>query len=164
MLRFLVKSILNKHKPTVIAVIGDGQTSIGRDVVYKILKSNFDVKRSFEIKNNELSISLAILNYTHYQETSFELMLVIIKMIKKLFVKNPRHYFLILKIVGTTPKMLNRWLKIVKPEVLLIVGKTTISYDKYNIKKLIKISSSGNSEVHESFDLVTTQIGKFYDA
>jgi len=158
----LTTQTLKKHKPTVIVIMGDGQTSIGREIVYHLIKYKFPARRNLESPEAEFSIPLTILGYPNYPEKGWEWVWILVKSFF-LIKKNPPHkHFLILELNFIDPEILAYWLNILKPETALIVGKMPLDYSEFHIKKVVKISNTHPEEVLKPFEMASQQIGRFY--
>ena len=158
----LTLQTLAKHNPTVIAVMGDGQTSIGREMVYNLIKRRFPVRRNLESPEAEFSVPLTVLGYPNYPNSYPEWIWVLIKSYF-LIRKNPSYtHFLILELNFLDSEILSHWLKVLKPETALIVGRTAVDYSEFNIKKVVKISVSHHEDILKPFEMATQQIGRFY--
>jgi len=158
----LTAQTLNKHKPNVIVVMGNGQTSIGRELVYHMIKSKFPTRRNLESPEAEFSVPLTILGYPNYPEKHWEWVWILIKFYV-LIKKNPSHkHFLILELNFIDPEILSYWLKVITPETVLIVGKVPLDYFEFSIKKVVKISNTHPEEVLKPFEMAAQQIGRYY--
>ncbi|MFC1756193.1 hypothetical protein ACFLZK_02260 [Patescibacteria group bacterium] len=162
MLTTLTTKALAKHNPTVVAIMGDGQTSIGREMIYSLIKTKFPVRRNLEAPEAEFSIPLTVLGYPNYPNNYLEWGWVLIKS-HFLLKKNPSYrHFLILELNFTHPGILAHWLKVLKPETALIVGKVPLDYSEFGIKKVVKISNTHPEEILKPFEIAAIQIGRFY--
>ncbi|MFC1621962.1 hypothetical protein ACFL13_01065 [Patescibacteria group bacterium] len=161
-LKTLTKAVLNKHKPTIVAIMGDRQTSIGREVVYQVLKTKFPVRRNLETPEAEFSVPLTILGYPHYPKTNLEWIWVLIKTIGGLFTIKPYSHFLVLELNFVQKELMEYWLEITTPETAVIVGNSPIDQAQYNFKKLVKITSTHSQDILGPFKIAAQQVGKFY--
>jgi len=158
----LTAQTLHKHKPNVIVVMGDGQTSIGRELVYHMIKSKFPARRNLESPEAEFSVPLTVLGYPNYPEKHWEWVWILIKSFF-LIKKNPPHkHFLILELNFIDSEILSYWLKVIAPETTLIVGKVPLDYSEFSIKKVVKISNTHPEEVLKPFEMAAQQIGRYY--
>lgn len=162
MLANLAKKALEKHQSTIIAVMGDGQTSIAREITYQLLKNNFPVRRNIESPEAELSIPLTVLGYPKYPTNYFEWFKVILKNYFSLKKQISYHHYLILELNFVDPNLLDFWLMLLKPETVLIVGNVPLDYSNYDFKKIVKITSVPNQDILGSFKIAAKQIGRFY--
>jgi len=158
----LTLKTLDKHKPTVVVVMGDGQTSIGREMVYSIMKTKFPVRRNLEAPEAEFSIPLTVLGYPNYPNNYLEWVWVLVKS-GFLVKKNPSYkHFLVLELNFLNPRILAYWLKVLKPETALIVGKVPLDYSEFGFKKVVKIHNSHPDDLIKPFEIAAQQIGRFY--
>ncbi len=161
-LTWLTLRTLVKHNPTVIAVMGDGQTSIGREMIYDLIKQKFPVRRNLESPEAEFSVPLTVLGYPTYPDNYPEWIWVLIKSYF-LVRKNPSYrHFLILELNFMDPEILSHWLKILKPETALIVGSVPVDYSEFGIKKIVKITDIHPEDILKPFEMAVHQIGRFY--
>ncbi len=159
----LTKLTLKKHQPTIIAIMGDGQTSIGREIVYHLIKTRFPARRNLESPEAEFSVPLTVLGYPSYPEHSWEWVRLLLKSYF-LVKKNPPHkHFLILELNFIDPDLLSHWLKVLDPETALIVGRVPVDYSEFGIKKVVKINQTHPDDVLKPFELAVQQIGRFYN-
>jgi len=160
---FLTSKVLEKHKPTIVSVMGDGQTSIAREVVYQVLSEKFPTRRNLETPEAEFSIPLTIIGYPEYPRSYLAWIKMIGKTIVQISTLKPYKHFLVLELNSTDTDILDTWLKITTSEVVLVVGKTPIDYEKYKFKKIVKISSSNSENILGPYKIAARQIAKFYE-
>ncbi len=158
----LTAQALYKHKPNIVAVMGDGQTSIGRELVYHMIKSKFPARRNLESPEAEFSVPLTVLGYPNYPEKHWEWFWILIKYFFLIKKNPPYKHFLILELNFMDPEILSYWLKVLKPETVLIVGKVPLDYSEFSIKKVVKISHTHPEEILKPFELAAQQIGRYY--
>ena len=158
----LVEAAIKKHKPVIIVVMGDGQTSVGREIIYNILKTKFPVRRNIESPEAEFSVPLTVLGYLKYPKNFVRWLVVTTRFYFSIKTKPPYKHFLVLELNFTDPEILSHWLKVLKPETALIVGKVPIDYSEFNIKKVVKISSTHPEDILKPFYIATIQIGRYY--
>lgn len=161
-LTWLTKKTLQKHNPTVIVVMGDGQTSIGREMVYHLIKSKYPARRNLESPEAEFSVPLTVLGYTTYPQNALAWLWLLIKSYF-LIIKNPSyHHFLVLELNFVLPDLLSYWLDVLKPDSVLIVGRVPLDYSEFGIKKVVKISQTHTEETLKPFKLAASQLGRYY--
>ena len=158
----VTKKVLEKHKPTIIAVMGDGQTAVARELVYEVVKAKHAARRNLESPDAEFSLPLTILGYNKYPKSYFEWLWVLIKSNVSVQRSKPYDHFLILEINFVIVELLDFWMEILSPETILIVGKIPTDYSKYEFKKVVKISSIGTEDPMGPFKIAAKQIGRFY--
>lgn len=158
----LTKKVLQIHEPTVIAVMGDGQTSVAREMIYKIIHTEFPARRNLEFPEAEFSIPFTVLGYPKYPSSLTEFLWVLVKtwyLTKKI---EPYKHFLIIELNILNKEILDHWLNILKPETLMIVGNSLIDHSNYKFKKIVKIAGSGNDDLFSPIKMGVEQIARFY--
>ncbi len=164
--RFLLTKLtletLEKHRPNVIAVMGDGQTSIARETIYYVIREKYPARRNLESPEAEFSIPLTILGYPSYPKTYFEWFWLLFKVKLSLNSIKPYKHFLVLELNFVDGDLLDYWLKIIKPETALIVGGVPVDYGKYDFEKVVKIHSMQTDDILGPYKIAVTQIGRFY--
>jgi hypothetical protein len=159
----LTEKTIEKHQPSVIAVMGDGQTAIAREIVYHLLKQKYPVRRNLESPEAEFNIPLTVLGYPKYPYTIFEWLEVLIKNYFNLKRIGPYRHFLVLELNFVDSKILDFWLKVLKPETALIVGNVPLDYSEYEIKKVVKITRHAGKDILGPYRIAVTQLGRFYN-
>lgn len=91
-LRSLSKKILQKYHPDVIGITGSIGKSSSKEAIYLVLKSKFNVRKSFKNYNNEIGIPLAIIGVEKSPNSSiFGWLMVIFKGIQLLLVTDKNY-------------------------------------------------------------------------
>lgn len=121
-LKFLSLAALRKHQPRVVAVIGDGPTAITREAIYQVLKHRFPTRRNLESPEAEFSIPLTILGADSYPHHLLAWAKVVGRAALQLLKNKPYSHHLILEISSTKPTILNFWLKIIRPGLIVQCG------------------------------------------
>lgn len=122
-LKVLTILVLRKHKPTVIAIEGLGQTSIAREVIYAVIQTTFPVRRNQESPEAEFSVPLTILAYPRYPSSTLEWLWVLLKTVLQLFTIKPFYHFLVLELNAPNPEIVEYWKQIVKPSKSFVVSE-----------------------------------------
>ncbi len=159
----ITKNVIEKHHPRIIAVVGNGQTSIARELIYHVLKSKFAVRRNLESPESEFSVPLTIIGHASYPSSAIEWVSVIIKSIYNLNKIKPYEHFLVLEINFNDNELLQDWLKITAPEVLFIVGSMSFDYSSLPTKKVVKIAMVDSTDVLAPFRLGVEQVAKYLE-
>jgi len=152
-LRILVKITLFKHKPEIVAIIGSGQTSIAREVIYTVLKEKYpNVRRNLETPEAEFSVPLTILGYPSYPENFLEWFFTLIKLTLQTLLLKPHKHLLVLELSSIHQEIQNYWIQTIKP-------KTTveISYDLPS-KDYLRPFFKKAKEVAKEFNLSKEEI------
>jgi len=158
----LTKAIIKKHNPSIVVVMGDGQTSVGREIIYSILKTNFPVRRNLESPEAEFSVPLTVMGYLKYPQNIFEWVVVTLKFYFSLKTKPPYKHFLVLELNFTDKDILTHWLLTLQPEAALIVGSVPIDYSELGISKVVKISNSHPEDILQPFHMAAIQMGRYF--
>lgn len=154
---------LKKHKPNIIAVMGDGHTSIARELIYQVINTKYAARRNIESQDVEFNLPLTILGFKRYPQKIWEWLWLVIKSgLENVYIK-PYSHILILELNFTKADILDEWLKIIKPETAFIVGSMPIDYSEYGFRKVIKISNNGAEEILGPYKIALGQLTKLFD-
>lgn len=118
----LARWALNKHKPSVIAIAGEGKTGIIREAIYTVLKHRFPVRRNLEYPDAEFVLPLTVLGAAEYPTNSFGWLRVVLRSIAQLTFLPPHKHFLVLEIGYTNKEIFDYFWQITQPQVLIICG------------------------------------------
>jgi hypothetical protein len=121
-LLLLTKGVLAKHKPQIIAVTGEGETSIVRELVFTAVNSSYPARRNLETPEAEFSVPLTVLGYKSYPRNLFHWMWVIIKSALQLIIFKSHFHFLILELDTVNLEVQDFWLKALKPKLVIEAG------------------------------------------
>lgn len=158
----LTTKILEKHKPTIIVVTGNGQTSFAREAVYSVINTTYPVRRNIESPESEFSVPLTILGYPSYPSSYLDWLIFTTKILYGMKKITPHKHFLVLEINSADETIADYWMRTIKPETFLIVGSIPLDYSNYDIKKLVKIHSAASDDILGPYKLAARQIGRFY--
>ncbi|MBD3300385.1 MAG: hypothetical protein GF347_03460 [Candidatus Moranbacteria bacterium] len=119
----LSKRIIQKYKPTVIAVTGSvGKTST-KDAVFLMLKDLTKVRKSRDSLNSELGLPLAIADFKGGVNTSSVFWIkAILKLLKILFTNFRFPEILVLEMGADQPGDLDKLLKVAPPDIGIITS------------------------------------------
>lgn len=120
---FLAKRVLLKHNPTVIAIVGDGPTSIMREVMFSAVKESVPSRRNLELPEAEFSIPITILNYPNYPKWFGEWVWLVIKTLGQLIKIRPYKHFLVLEMHPINEAVWNYWQELTLPFAVIKVGE-----------------------------------------
>ncbi len=168
LLKLITLAVIKKHKPTIVAILGDGHTSIARELIYQVLSAQHPVRRNLESPEAEFSVPLAILGYPNYPTNYYEWLKMVGKTTVQIFTIAPYEHFLVLELNSVKPDILKYWLEIttsqsvVSANTVVVIGKTPIEYQKYNFKKVIKIANNEYLDLLGPVKIAANEIGKFY--
>lgn len=133
---------LNKHEPTVIAVIGEGKTGIVREAIYGVLKNHFPTRRNLETPDAEFVLPLTILGAKEYPPTILRWFTTVTKSIGQLLFLPKHKHFLVLEIGYTRKEVFDYFWKITQPEVLVICGNAPYLSKTQTAPKTVKVKDS----------------------
>ncbi len=125
----LAKFVLGKHQPKIIIIFGDGPTASLREYLYAVIKEKYPVRRNLEFPEAEFSIPLTIFGNFPYPISITEWLTVILKTAFLAAAVKPHRHFLILEMACITPEIFNLWIKILKPNTIVGVGKLPTGLD-----------------------------------
>ena len=121
---FLARAALQKHQPTVVAIVGEGKTGIVREAIYTVLKKHFPTRRNLEAPNAEFVLPLAVLGAKEYPLTAVGWLRILIRSLGRLLLRPPYHHTLVLEIEYTRKDTFDYFWNITEPKVLVICGET----------------------------------------
>lgn len=145
-LKALSRLVINKHKPTIIGILGNGETSICREVIYTVLSQTHPTRRNLESPLVEFSLPLTIIGATEYPATFLKWAILTTKTLWQILTIKPYHHFLILEMSPATEQTLSYWLDIANPNLVIVCGEfpTKFPADKY---KTFEIKESSIVEI-----------------
>ena len=141
-LGFLSRITLEKHKPKVIAILGDNSSSLVRELIYSYINSNHKVRRNIENTYSEFSIPLTIFGTLYYPDNLFSWLKVILKTSFQYFYLKPYSHFLILQIHFIDDKIFSYWLNAINADLIIDTdnyktdAKNKISLTKSDVTKI----------------------------
>ena len=145
-MKALSKFVIEKHKPTIIGIIGSGETSITREVLYTVFSQAYPARRNLESPLVEFSLPLTIIGAEDYPNTIFKWIILAAKTLWQVITIKPYHHFLVLEMSRATHQTLSYWLDITNPNLVIICGEipTEFPTNKY---KTFKIKESSIVEI-----------------
>lgn len=123
-LGFLTRLTIKKHHSTVIAIIGNGETSVAREILYENIHQRYPARRNLEILEAEFSMPLTVLGILTYPSNIVKWPNLIMSSLLKTIYLKPNHHFLIIEIPEINKKIINFWLTRLTPQYILILGKS----------------------------------------
>lgn len=114
---------LAKHKPVVIAIVGNGKTGIVREAIYAVLKKRFPTRRNLENPDAEFVLPLTILGAEDYPTSPAGWLMTIIKSAGRLILLPPSKHFLVLEIGYSNKEIFDYFWQISRPQVLVTCGQ-----------------------------------------
>lgn len=122
-LRHLTQAVLKKHKPKIIALVGESQTAIAREALYTVLHEHFPTRRSIEAPEAEFVIPLTIFGTDSYPQNIYAWLKILVKTVAQTIFFKPHFHILILEMTTGLTEILNYWLEITKPDILITCGR-----------------------------------------
>lgn len=122
-LKQLTQAVLAKHKPKIIALVGESQTAIAREALYIVLHEHFPTRRGIEAPEAEFVIPLTIFGAESYPQTIFGWLKTLAKTVAQTTFFKPHFHILILEMTTGLTEILNYWLEITKPDILITCGR-----------------------------------------
>lgn len=160
-LKYLSRSVLNKHRPKVIAVVGDGPTSIAREAIYTVLKEKYPARRNLESPEAEFSVPLTIFGAKTYPQSLGQWLSLVVKTGLQILVLKPYFHFLILELNAADSQILDFWLKITRPDIIVGVGNLP-NHPQLTAEQVVKIPQY-ETEFLTQFLETAAQIGEVFN-
>ncbi len=158
---FLAKRTIAKHNPLIIAVIGNGSTSIAREVIYAALNEALPGRRNLELPEAEFSVPLTILDYPGYPQSILGWLWLLVKTSLQLWSIKPYKHLLVLEMQPLSSQVLDYWLEITQPQFVVQVGALGAnghSRIQGGWEKL-SVDEGGNQDVLEPYIRVAKELG-----
>jgi len=121
-LKHLTRAVLDKHQPQIIALVGGHETAIAREALYTVLHEHLPTRRNIEAPEAEFVIPLTIFGTNFYPQSVAEWLEVIVKTAIQLGTLKPHSNTLILEMTTKKEEILDYWLEITKPKVVVACG------------------------------------------
>jgi hypothetical protein len=141
---FLARAALQKHRPTVIAIVGEGKTGIVREAIYTVLKKHFPTRRNLEAPNAEFVLPLAVLGAKEYPLTVAGWLKVLLRSSGRLLLRPPFPHTLVLEIEYTRKEAFDYFWNITEPEVLVVCGGTPFLSPDQTAEKVFRTKETPN--------------------
>lgn len=121
-LKYLTRAVLRKHRPKIIALVGGSQTAIAREAIYMALHEHFPTRRSLEAPEAEFVVPLTIFGAEYYPRNLGQWLKILIKTIVQLVFFKPYSNILILEMTTGLTEILDYWLEITQPQIVITCG------------------------------------------
>jgi len=162
LLGLFTKIAIKKHNINIIAITGSGKTSLAKEVSYNLLHSKYPGRRNVETPDTEFYIPLTILGFLYYPQNLIKWLALILETMLKLAVIKPHKHFIVLEMTFINDSIFNFWIKILNPDLILIIGEVENSKKFNMVKKIIKVEDSKLFKTNDFLDLAF-KIGKIYN-
>ncbi len=157
-LKALTKTTLKKHKPQIIALIGESKTALLREALYTAIHKQVPTRRNIESPEAEFVVPLTILGAKFYPQNCFEWAFLIGKTFLQLILLKPHPNVLILEYNTSLSEILDYWLEITSPQIIVECGKHPPA-DCQNYRKRYKLSEEECINL-EKISNIVKKIGK----
>lgn len=121
-LKYLTRAVLHKHRPKIIALVGGSQTAIAREAIYMALHEHLPTRRSLEAPEAEFVVPLTIFGAEYYPRNLGQWSKTLIKTITQLVFFKPHSNILILEMTTGLTEILDYWLEITQPQIVITCG------------------------------------------
>ncbi|MEA2020678.1 MAG: hypothetical protein U9M98_03105 [Patescibacteria group bacterium] len=122
-LKILTKATLKKHKPQIIALVGESRTALLREALYTAIHKQVPTRRNIESPEAEFVVPLTIIGAKHYPQNCFKWITLIGKTIAQLILLKPHQNVLVLEYNTSLSEILKYWLEITNPKIIIECGK-----------------------------------------
>lgn len=154
-LLFLTHRAIKKHKPLIVAIIGEKNASLVRELTYTICKTQYNTRRNLEKTDVEFGIPLTVLGELYYPQQKFGwIKLVIINFLRLIYLKPYRHA-LVIQIHKITKPIQDTWLKALSPEITI---STDAKYPTKNLLTLNDFESIQKGHITENMKMFLTRM------
>lgn len=143
-LAYLSQWALKKHKPEIIAVVGEGKTGIAREAIYRTLKSKYPVRRNIEAPDAEFVLPLIILGTEEYPRSYFAWLKILLRSTGQLLLRPPYKHLLILEIGYSNKEIFDYFWDLTHPSLLVTCGNASYLSKDQAAEKTIIIKETGN--------------------
>lgn len=157
LLGILTRLTIAKHRPTIIAITGDGQTSVAREVLYYVLREGFPVRRNLELPEAEFSVPITVFDYPNYPTSKLEWLWLVVKVFGQLFTVRPYSHVLVLELAPTSQQVFDSWLRSLHPQTLVIIGDTNLQLPRTGMQ-VMKVPDEMD-EINDAVSKVAQGLG-----
>lgn len=164
-LKYLTRAVLKKHQPKIIVLVGKSQTAIAREALYTVLHEHFPTRRSIEAPEAEFVIPLTIFGADTYPQNIFAWLKILAKTAAQTIFFKPHFHILILEMTTGLSEILDYWLEITKPNIVITCGKHPPS--AYITKETVTIAFTRSGIVQglktKQLQKMVLKIGEYFD-
>ena len=137
---------VDKHRPTVIAVVGEGKTAVAREAIYTALKDKFPTRRNLEAPYADFALPLTVLGAGSYPTSIWEWKKTLFRTLVQLAILPRYKHVLVLEIGYIRKETFDYFWKIVHPNVLVVCGAAPYLSPNQKAPVTIKVKEPGNLE------------------
>lgn len=138
----LARVALNKHHPTVIAIVGEGKTGIVREAIYAAIKEKLPVRRNLEAPNAEFVLPLTVLGAPEYPLSAIGWIRVLLQSVGQLIFLPPHPNVLILEIEYTRKEIFDYFWNITKPKILVVCGTAPLLSPEQTAPRVVRVEET----------------------
>ncbi|GMR18956.1 MAG: hypothetical protein BMS9Abin34_078 [Patescibacteria group bacterium] len=135
---------IRKHRPTIIAIVGEGETGIVREAIYAVLKNHLPVRRNLEPPSAEFVLPLTILGTQEYPTAFWRWVAILARSVGQLLLLPPHRHTLILEIGYTRKETFDYFWRITQPQILVICGRAPYLSKEQTAPKVITVKPTPN--------------------
>ncbi len=154
-LKYLCLTVIGKHRPDIIAIIGSGPTGIIREAVYTLLHESYPVRRNLESPESEFSVPLTILGYSKYPENGLQWLTLIFRVFRQWLTTKPYFHILVLEMGTENMESLSYWLEITQPKFIVVSGQAKILESFHTGKSTVINCPAGLDNLKHSDEAVS---------
>lgn len=140
----LARAALEKHHPTVIAIVGEGKTGIVREAIYTAIKEKLPARRNLEAPNAEFVLPLTVLGVHEYPLSVFRWLIVLFRSAAQLLILPAHKNVLILEIEAPRREVFDYFWNITRPAILVQCGKTPTLTRHQTAPKTFTVRETGD--------------------
>lgn len=145
-LAFLSQWALKKHKPQIIAVVGEGKTGIAREAVYRVLKAKYPIRRNTEAPDAEFVLPLIILGAEEYPRSYFKWVKILVKSAGQLLLRPAHKHLLVLEFGYSNKEIFDYFWELTRPSTLVVCGDAPYLSRDQTAKRTIRIKETNGLE------------------
>ncbi|MCG2685989.1 hypothetical protein L6258_01300, partial [Candidatus Parcubacteria bacterium] len=136
-------------------------TSIAREAIYTVLKEKYPTRRNLESPEAEFSVPLTIFGAKTYPQSLGQWFSLVVKTGLQILVLKPYFHFLILELNATDSRILDFWLNITRPNIIVGVGNLP-NHPQLTAEQVVKIPQY-ETEFLTQFLETAAQIGEVFN-
>lgn len=138
---------LKKHKPQIIAVVGEGKTGIAREAIYRVVKNKYPARRNTEAPDAEFVLPLIILGIHEYPRSYLSWLKVLVKTAGHLLLRPAHKHLLVLEIGYSNKEIFDYFWELTRPSILVICGDAPYLSKDQTAKNTLTIKEPDDLEL-----------------